>query len=378
MDREKILQLVRDSNQQKKKTDSVSRRVYYEDIESLLNPGFLSHMVEVNGVSMSLRTLYPGEYFLLKHRVGRHPKDRDWKEWVVSHSIWMMDGQILLDTDLTVKVRKTIKKLPAGALDSLFSVYTSLYNRLSKALELLEAYCYEEYSRTYWRMLNRGLPASDNIIGIQGVEKLGSNYVQRIWNAYNLTEDDRALWNANWGIARMVISSNNPKGAKKLFSKDESDHKLEEDRRTKVIYRALALENDTEGVIFHHAVSVEELSDEMQRALRGEKDQHDIIIDRYKEWIRQKQEANIQSQESKIQDASSLLGQDQSLIRDFFNPEKKKLIYDSPNAALIYDKYVNQDIKVGGIDLTQGRAVELPTGGLEEALADRKVTLKDD
>jgi len=380
------------------------RRAIYDDVEELLIPGFLSQTVEAGGIQLSMKSLFPGEMYVLRNRLGRRITERLWREWAVATSTWMLDGQVLLgDVNAAVRVREAIRSLPGPALDSLFSVFMSLRNRMHIAASRVEAYCYEDFGRATWRMTGRKSPSRDDVAGVPGVSSLGMNHVQRLWVAYNLAEDDRQAWNLEWAAAKLIASASSPKGVKQLNQKDESDRNLENDRRQGVIrkayYQASGRQIDEEdGMVVRRAVSADELANEMERWARGEHDPHDQIIEAYKNKIREQHEANRRAHEARMQavamlqeeaaeaGVAPLVGYTLDQLRELRGGPEAPLqrrgsaIMDSSSASRLYDKYLANEIRVGGL-AEGGKSAPLPTersGGLADAVASRQVRYRDD
>lgn len=381
----------------------------YSTLEEMLTPGFVAQAVSVGGISLSMRSLFPGEYLLLRHRIGLGGTDRDWKEWAVAMSVWMIDGQILFgDPNAAVRVRAALRSLPHSALDKVFSIYTSIQNQIRKAIDLVEAFCYEDFSRTLWRMVGRDNPAKESVAGVPFVSSLGMNHLQRLWVAFNIAEDERHQWQQEWASAKLVASAHSPKGVRRLNQREESERKLEDERRRKVIDRAYYESTgkrvgEASGMVVYRSVTPEELVEEMHRWQRGEKDFHDLIVDNYKNQIRAKHEADRQKHEERMRaleqlqaetgsvGGSALVGYTEEQMRqlrmDPNSPLRKRgaVVATSTNATRLYQKYVAQDISVGGIG-DGGKAIAAPKelgnedggGTLNDAVASRRVRLSDD
>lgn len=389
------------------RSDSERRREVYADVEELVTPGFLSQQVSVAGVDISMRSLFPGEMGLLRHRVGLSGTGRRWKEWAVACATWVVDGQVLFgDVNAAARVRVFLSELPKSVLEALFSIYTSLYNRVRAAISRVEAYCYEDHARSAWRMAGRLSPAREEVVGIPGVSSLGMNHVQRLWMAFNIAEDDRQVWDRDWAAAKLGASATSPKGIKRLSQRDESERKLEEDRRRRVMedtYReATGLDAQEEGgMTVYRASSAEDLVEEMNRWVRGEKDSHDLIVDSYKDRIRAKHEADKAKHEERMRvldslraepgatGGSNLVGYTVEQLRairgDAPLARKGTTVVTSVAPARLYEKYVAHEIPAGGIS-ANGKAVPVPRerGGepsespLAKDLAGRRVHLTDD
>lgn len=387
------------------KEDAERRRFVYTDVEELITPGFLTEQVVVAGVGLSLRSLYPGEMGLLRHRVGLVGTARRWKEWAIASAVWVVDGQVLVgDVNAASRVRGFLAELPKSVLEGLFGIYTRLYNRVRVAVGRVEAYCYEDHARASWRMVGRLSPARDEVVGIPGVSSLGMNHVQRLWMAYNLSEDDRQTWHQDWAAAKLIASASSPKGVKRMNQRDDSERKMEEDRRKRVmdnLYREVTGRDvgEESGMVVYRASSAEELIEEMNRAVRGEKDSHDLAVDAYKARIREKHESDRVAHEARMRELErmrtesdesgigGLTGYTLEQLRELRGGEliRRGTPVASPSApSRLYDRYVAQDYQAGGLD-KNGKAAPVPRhvasdgepSGLDQAIAGRRVKISD-
>lgn len=380
------------------KGDVARRRPIYADVEELILPGFIAQEVAFGESNLSLRTMFPSEALILRHRVGLHGTGRTWREWALAASVWMVDGQNLLgESNAAVPLQRTLRGVPKGALDALFAVYTNLHNRVGAALHRLEAFCYEDHSRALWRMIGRENPARESVAGVPGVSALGMNHVQRLWVAYNLAEDDRLVWQAEWASAKLVASATAPKGVKRLNAREESERKLEEERRQKVIERVYheatgRFVNDGDRVTMTRSVSAEDLVGEMDRWVRGERDQHDLIVEAYKNQIRAKHEAERMrheermrelemEQEAGVSGTANMVGytakQLMEIRKDLVGAPRGREVASSSNQQRIYQRFVEPDVVAGGIG-SDGKAVPLPrTSTLNDEVAARRPRLNE-
>lgn len=351
------------------------RRLIYQDVEALIQQGFISHQIVLAGVPLAFRSLSPGDQFILKHRASVGSL-RSWKLWVVASSIWMINGiNLLPDTNAPVIVYEQLSGLPPKALEILFSIVIGLYNRVGLALRKTESYCYEPYSRMQWRLCGRLSSAKDAYTGIPGSEALGTNYVQRMWIAFNLAEDDRQAQIMAWQAAKLTARVTNPKGIKKLDTSDENLQKREDQRRKEAIHQMLqeTLLGTTEEIPEEVVVMVrgqplkiprprtartdDDLVDEMRRWVEGEKDWHDLVVDRYKDRIREQYAAEQKQREESIAVAvepevqiDNLVGytpeQIAELKPELFNKSPGvKRIFDNSAPLALYQKYIAEDPK---------------------------------
>lgn len=361
---------------------AASRLSLYRDVEELINPGFLSASVVASGVCLSMKTLCPGELAVLRARLNGVHRDRFWRAWVVSSSVWVVDGQILLgDVNAAVKVYGMIKDLPAHAVDLLFETFTALHNRVRVAMSRLEAYIYEDHSRANWRMIGCAIPSRQGVCEIPGAAQWGLNNAQKLWVAFNQSEDDKQTANTYWASAKLVASTHS-KEIKKLYQKDDADKKMEDERRASVIENMVReatgmSSTDDQTRMTYKAVTREELEEEMARWVRGEKDHHDEVVEAYKDRIRQAMAIPV-AQPDIIEEPTE--------APMFITPEQaaamnkdRQVVYTTPLENHLYDRYLSKEEFVGGVD-NQGRAVPIPNpqpkNSLSESVSSRRPTLR--
>jgi hypothetical protein len=363
------------------------RRPLYRDVEELINPGFISHRIQLGNSSIILRSPSPGDMYLLRWRVPSNATDRVWKEWVTATCIWMIDGYSFLeDTHSVIRIQNTLRWLPERALNVLWSVVHGLMNRVSAAVGRAEAFCYERHSRALWRFCGRQSPAGEEFTGVPGTTRLGMNIIQQIWVGYNLAEDDRLNDVRRWHEAKLVASAHAPKGIKKLNQSDEMREKREDRRRNRILdemYFEAEGWKDKHSELVFQPYTADELVEQMRRWRDGEKDLHDIVVDAYRERIsegirkadeeRERRRVEREAMEANAEEhlgALGVVGYTVDQVKNMVGKSFRKggtVVYDRPRRDQ-FDKYV-QDSGDIGFMTDAGVAVPQPM--------DQSVTLND-
>jgi len=281
------------------RTTPEQRGRFYDDVENLLTPGFLTHYVGVGGVRLHMRSLGAGDLFMLKART-QGASEYEWRVWAVATSIWMIDGRTVLGHDDAIPfLSEYVRRLPKPVLEILFSILLGLWVRVGEALELAEVFCFETGSRYKWKTIGmRGLQNS----GVPGADRIGLNAIQRIWTAFNEMEDQKRSEETAWEGFKLVASSNAPKAITKMDKKDQQRRQEESEdrqRRLDMAYYVKLGVVDKKGIIegtdgSMHRISgpktVEDLEDEMRRWVTDDQDLHDRVVSDYKARIRAQQE----------------------------------------------------------------------------------------
>jgi hypothetical protein len=385
------------------RTTPEQRSRFYEDIESLLNVGFLSHNVNIQNIPLSVRSLGPGDFFLLQARVN-DKGPLDWQVWVIASSVWMINGYSLIGEPQAVPIiAKMIKEFPKSVKDVLFSIIVGLFTRQTKALKGVEAYCYEGVSRFKWKSYGRGNPKEHS--GIPGIESLGTNYVQRMWSFYNEVEDQRIVDESMWEGFKLSASAMSPKGVQKIDAKDRQ-HRVDEDKRRQTVqdkfyYMCLGVLSDDEKTTTKNNVtllnphkSVEDLEQEMHMWVTGQEDWHDKIVNDYKRQIserymkdkaeREERAEQLRKQKEDNADMPStvLVGYTPEQLQAIIGNKQPgiKQVYDDPYGGVreyLYKRHLEKAPGSGLLKSTDEGRVDVKGGtDLTEQVANRQVSFK--
>lgn len=335
------------------------RKPLYKDVEDLLCPGFISHPCRVGSVSISLRSLSPGDLFVLRARVPPDADRRTLMEWTLAACTWLVDGQVLLeDSRAALVVREILRDVHSGVLRILFSIFHGLYNRVNTALRRVESYCYETYSRTFWRMCGGQHPGREDFTGVPGSSRLGMNSIQKVWVAFNVAEDERLSDQVAWEHAKLIASAQAPKGIKRIDQADKRRLQKEEERRRAVqdrmYWEAVGRPDMLDRVTIRRPVTVEDLIEDMRKWVAGEKDEHDRIVDEYKNKIRERFESEMRAREEarrKLEKeaplGSPLVGLDASSIPTKQGRRGVSTVFEDGAPAALYHRYLRIDPSPG-------------------------------
>tara|TARA_Y100000310_G_scaffold164863_2_gene164619 strand:+ start:12024 stop:13145 length:1122 start_codon:yes stop_codon:yes gene_type:complete len=242
----------------------------------------------------------------------------------------MVNGyNILPEPGLAPRIFQMLRSLPTRVQGILFSTFVGLVNRMHEAEEAVESYMYETSSRSKWHSLGGDMSAIRQ--GVPGSDRLGLNLAQQIWVTFNESEDTRTAYDHQWEGFKLVASSNSPKGVRKIDERDTRLRKEEDDRRQSVMdryfyYRAGAV--DREGFVKNRdrdlvgsqvggPKSVEQLETEMKRWVTGDHDEHDQIIENYKQRILDRQ-AQVEAEREERRRA--LAAESENRARQGFEP----------------------------------------------------------
>ncbi len=412
MDKEAILE---EESRRRLLEESHARRFLYRDVEELIEFGFLTQEVDLDGTQVVFKSLSPGETRRMYIR-GRSKKgsNQPFLRWCIASSVWMVDGfevsQDPKDNGPWHLYKDWVENLPNSHVEVYTSFFLGLRNRVSRALKLVEAFCYEPYSRGLWRLLGKPRWEGQEV-----------NTARKIWVAYNISEDISVQEDAQWQHTRMFVGSMSSKAAKELTRHMEKRENSEKEQRKKVIEDAVnsiirgeAPEEEIELQVDGQKVkvkkvyspsSLQDLEEEMRKVFDGELDFHDYLVEAQHQRVRESVEARKRAQQEAILAARkkldereeagegvSLVGYTKEQLAQL-NPDLLKKrgtdTYDnSSEAHRLFDRYVSPkivpgvvtpDLKVIAPDKSDQRlrTEEAPKETLQEKIASRKPTLGD-
>lgn len=278
--------------------------IVYKDVEALLFRGFIVAHININGERFVFKSLNQHEFGLLSLAAGDTPNSKFWDVFL-AHCVLMVDGiNVIADRQEHIpELRDLFRQMPRPARDRIIRHISEINRRASVCVLVAEAYATESASRYRWAQL-RGLDLTHPCVtGIQGSEHLGMNWAQLVWRAVNYYEDIREQGERDWENAKFVGSCMAGKGISKVYRQDEERRRKDKEekfaRKDAILRHVLLGEEMTAGKHKYGAPlavarTEEELVDQLERSLRGEKDFHDLIVDAHEKHTRDQNEAQRQ------------------------------------------------------------------------------------
>jgi hypothetical protein len=369
LEQEEVLR--KDPEQVRREEDAANkRRFIYQDVEELLTEGFLSSVIHLPENTIVIRTMNPSQMRLFKGRLNSSRHEKEATRWFIASSVWMIDGlDVTGDVNSAYHImREWLANTRQELVDALYSIVIGLRKRFERALDLVECFCYEPYSRSFWRMASS-----------KGFTDGEDNNVRKIWVAHNLADDEYYRDLKTWEHTKAQVASMTGKGAQHLTKELKKISDNEEERRRKHVkktidklifgeYRpAKKVTIEVGGKTFEvdhieSASSFDELEDEMARFIKGEKDAHDVIVDEYFRKIRERQENLKREYEeavAKARESSGGLSLTGSMNMVGYTAEQLKELGvsqssgvkvssdSSPTADHLYNKIISEEIKPG-------------------------------
>lgn len=284
----------------------------YKDVEPILFRGFLTTAATINGVTFVFKSLnhHEFEWLSLSHDSGNHSAAtiQRYYSMFLAYGVAMVDGVNVLKArdEKLADLADFFGSLPKGPQQRAVRYMSEINRRANRAVILVEPYVMENRSRMRWVQV-KGLDLSATAItGFEGSQTLGLNWGQLTWRALNHLEDTRENAEREWENAKFVASAMAGKGMQKIYSADKrrrQEARTEQiERREKVLRYALlneAIEDQKAQGNVIVARSVAELTDQLERDLKGEKDWHDRVIEEHENRVR----SNLEQRKRSVSEA---------------------------------------------------------------------------
>lgn len=262
----------------------------YKHIEEIIVQGFLAERVPVEGHNFVLKNITDKEYSLM---TKIFPEEKT-PEMFLTHLCYCI---VFID-DINLLVQRKngffptvcfLRQFPEIMIRRLFSLVNTINQQYLDSLDYLEGFCYTPRSRYLWNVL--GTTERDYYTGIEGSSLVGMNNVQENWISINKKMDEEERYGRDFNLTLMVTASNNYKSAR-MISRNYEFHKKELDGLRQDIakygYDRKRVQEQTKKAQWTPPIkSREDLVRELYKQMRGEKDQHDIFIEK---WIKKQKE----------------------------------------------------------------------------------------
>lgn len=320
------------------KTTLEQRSRFYADVEEMLNPGFLSLPVQVGDVRINLRSPTPGDLYLIRQR-AKSGSDLDWARWSLATCTWMVDGYIVDDVNASVELRKLYSTLPDYGFSKIFSGFLSLFSRAREAVADVYHYCNESTSRMKWYQMSR-FGTGLGVTGVPGQD--GLNMVQRIWTAYNHIEDRRDEDDREWQRAKFIASTQAPKYIQQINNRekalqDEQEWKKQEEldsffyQKIGVLSEGDKIEGGSSDGMRIPMKTVDQLNAEYWSWVNEEYDEHDKIIQNYKQSLQDEYDRRKRERREQW-----------DLLEQQIAEQEEEIWEDSPIEALTHEELQNR------------------------------------
>jgi len=341
----------------------------YKDLEDLLFLGFIPYQARIGDIDFVFKSVSDLEYrkTSLMSGVKDDPLyNSKFHHNYLYHSIFMVNGVSILNTrenDYPEIVSLT-KGSPSHLIRMIFDILDNLAERVSACVNLVEPYVYENESRYHWLSKRNTVLNSYEHTGIMGTETLGLNQFQKYWSVLNIREDDKESFEEKYSLAKFLASFTDPKAVRKMEAQDKQKKEEEEKKRERI--KIIGTEAEKEKYMDPTA-SREGIIEELEKQMRGERDDHDKAIEAHERRMR----ANMlkQMQELKVMKASREKEDDlMEQARPISKEEMWERINKSKNAPKLY---------MPSIDENESKYFEMSNVRTEDVLRDTGMSEDD-
>lgn len=282
----------------------------WDELEKYLFQGFLTATTHVAGKFFVFKTLNALELrnidFMRPTRASG-PEARDsFQCAMLAYSVFMADGvNALHDRPRHLhRLARVFTKVPHNVRAVMIENLAALNARASRLYPLVEVYAHEPRSRFRWMQV-RDVPVHSPLAtGIPGTDSLGMSTSQAMWTAINRLLDRREEMERDWSNAKFIGSCFAGKGVRSVDERDRARAERErverDELKIKVLHdylnrsatgkpeeETVDLPDGRKAVVVRgnssdgkwRADSAEELRDQLEAALSGEKDHHDLVIE---------------------------------------------------------------------------------------------------
>jgi len=308
----------------------------WTELEQYLYIGFLVTPALVLNKTFVFKSLNHNEIsqILLMKPLKKSASDlqANFQAQFIARSIYLIDGENFLINrhQHLIKLVRIIEKIPSDIQNDIITNLSILNSKAAALHPLAEIYAHENRSRFRWLYSNLHSINSPIYTGISGTDLLGLNYCQQTWTAINQLLDKREKLESEWSNAKFIGSCFAGKGVRSIDERDRARREKEkqelEERKFKILKNYISKttgEPEDESIVRlpdgrkavvesrFRADSVEELADQLSAALSGEKDKHDLVVERAQKKIQQRAEEIDQMKVTMYQAPVSIHHQDE-------------------------------------------------------------------
>lgn len=269
----------------------------FKDVDPLLFRGFLTVPATINDVSFIFKSLnhHEFEWLSLTHTFRGAKAVQRYHAMFLAYGVAAAGGiNVLKDRDEHLeRLAGFFEGLPKGAQRRVVRHLSEVNRRATRAVLLTEPFVMENSSRLRWVQLKGMDLSSTAVTGFEGSQTLGLNWGQLTWRALNYLEDLKENAEREWENTKFIASSMAGKGIQRIYNADKrrrQEARTEQlARREKIIRYALLnepLEESRQQGNVIVARTVGELTDQLERDLKGEKDWHDRVIEDHENRVR--------------------------------------------------------------------------------------------
>lgn len=262
--------------------------VAYKNIERMITYGFLSVRMSFLGHDLLIKNITDKEYSQIESICSE--KDKEKRLFLnLAFSTQAIDGlNLLAEREKSlIKLIEFYRKIAVIPIIKIIESINDLNNIYSDSINFLEGFSYSDRSRYLWSAID--INNRSSYWGIKGLDEVGINSVQENWIIINNKIDEEEKYARDLNLTLLIVGAYNNKNAK-IISKNYEFHKTELDELRKEITKyGYNKKREEENLKKREQWTAplntkEDLVRELYRQMKGDKDKHDLFMDK---WILQ-------------------------------------------------------------------------------------------
>ena len=275
----------------------------YSYLQDIISEGFISLGVEYKGFNIVLKSLTDIEMEYLKKKLNKDQFNKvPMIDRLVYSTYFIQDNNILINRDNNIgEIYSLYGQLPVQLLHVLALKSDILLNKFLESADYLEGFCYTPVSRRLWIVYKNTVNnyTTDDSVGLRM-----RNSLRDRWIMTNSMLDSEESDSISTDLAIFVASAYNPKGIKSVSNSVKLKREEREKERDEIAeygFSKKRIEAKKESNKWSKPlVTNEDLVRELRRVSRGDKDRHDLFIDK---WIKDKADRARAAKEAQLEKA---------------------------------------------------------------------------
>jgi hypothetical protein len=241
-------------------------------IEQLLFKGFVTRKICINNNIIIFKSLNQKEIEEIEENCS---KDRKSIVYNIIYSIYKINSINVLPfrNEYINELYDDVSKWNLYVIDKVISVINSISDYVNgKAYEDFKKYLDTETSKEKFLIFEKSKESLNDtrLTSINGTEYLGFNVFQEAWIKLNSIIKSNEDFKERWELVKFICTLINPRAMKKV----DLDEKVEPGVQTIGSANFCSDFSTREGLV-----------KEMYRQIRGEKDIHDVIVEKYEKAV---------------------------------------------------------------------------------------------
>ena len=275
-------------------------REAYSILHRVTEKGFDVAGIKVSNFRVLVKTLTSSEDEMVSYHASRDSL-ANYRLYRLAYATFVVEEENVLDRasrpiqDLVA----LYKSLPTSAVELIEELAVKLQNRYRRACDFVPGYTYSSRARVMWKARGQAINLSTEHTGVPGSSRVGIPVSVEAWALVNQIIDSEDAHTREMGYALLIASASNPDGVKKMGASLSNEKKLKVTEREALVEYGSMAERDRVLGLSENKVEMwtstistsKDLVKELNRQMTGEKDRHDLFMEKYIAKVRAEKEA---------------------------------------------------------------------------------------